>query len=220
MARHSVNMPKPSVIFVTDPLCSWCWAMLPEILAVRSQLYGWLDFELMMGGLQVGNRRPPLEADVKMLQDLWQKVAESTGQQFLGQMPDDPDFIYHSEIACRAVEAMRLFEGKSPWEFFEQLQQAFYLEARNINSVDELGKLAEPFGLESSALAKMLQSEQVIENTRVAFDTAKKLGALALPVVLLDTGAGPKLVSGGYVTAEFLVPDLDSRMKAASGAVH
>lgn len=213
-------MLKPRLLFVTDPLCSWCWAMLPEILSVRSQLSGWMDFELLMAGLQVGRRHPPKAADVKMLQDLWQNVAESTGQKFLGQMPADPDFIYHSEIACRAVEVMRLFEGKSPWEFFEQLQQAFYLEARNINSVDELGKLAQPFGLHPAELGKMLQSEQVIENTRVAFDTAKKLGALALPVVLLDTGAGPKLVSGGYVTAEFLLPDLSSRMEAASGAVH
>jgi len=194
--------------------------MLPEILAVRLQLKGWADFDLLMGGLQVGNRGAPVEADVKMLKDLWQKVAESTGQQFLGRLPDDSDFIYHSEIACRAVEAMRLFLKAPPWDFFEQLQQAFYLQARNLNSVTELSKLSAPFGLDAEVLEEMLQSEQVIENTRTAFDAAKKLGALALPVVLLDTGEGPKLISGGYVTAEFLLPDLQSRMDASSGALH
>lgn len=213
-------MLKPRLIYVTDPLCSWCWAMLPEILDVRSQLTGWVDFDLLMGGLQVGNRRPPTAADVKMLQQLWHKVAQSTGQKFLGRMPADPDFIYHSEIACRAVEAMRLLQKQPPWGFFERLQQAFYLQARNINSVDELGALAEPFGIAPADLAKMLQSNEVIKNTRIAFASAKKLGALALPVVLLDTGKGPKLISGGYVTAEFLVPDLNSKMAAASGTVH
>ena len=213
-------MLKPRIIFVTDPLCSWCWAMLPEFLAVRAQLSAWADFDLLMGGLQVGNRRPPAAADVEMLQELWRKVAESTGAKFLGQMPADPDFIYHSEIACRAVEAMRTFQKRPPWEFFERLQEAFYLQARNVNSVDELGTLAEPFGIRPADLGSMLQSNEVIENTRIAFESAKKLGAFALPVVLLDTGAGPKLVSGGYVTAEFLVPDLDGRMAAASGTVH
>ncbi len=194
--------------------------MLPEIQAVRSQLSEWAEFDLLMGGLQVGNRRPPVEADVKMLQDLWRNVAESTGQKFLGQMPADPNFIYHSEMACRAVEAMRLFQKQPPWGFFEELQAAFYLQARNVNSVDELGELAQPFGLGPASLDRMLQSDEVIENTRIAFESAKKLGALALPVVLLDTGAGPKLVSGGYVTAEFLVPDLHSRIAAASGTIH
>jgi|TARA_Y100000310_G_scaffold260110_1_gene268951 putative protein-disulfide isomerase len=213
-------MLKPQVVFVTDPLCSWCWAMLPEMHLVRSQLSGWADFDLLMGGLQVGNRRPPVEADVNMLQELWRKVAESTGQKFLGQMPADPKFIYHSEVACRAVEAMRLFQKQPPWEFFEKLQGAFYLQARNLNSVDELGELAEPFGISPTDLDRMLQSSEVIENTRKAFESAKELGALALPVVLLDTGEGPKLVSGGYVTAEFLIPDLQSRIDAASGPVH
>lgn len=213
-------MLKPRVIFVTDPLCSWCWAMLPEILDVRSQLTGWVEFDLLMGGLQVGNQRPPAAEDVKMLQELWHKVAQSTGQKFVGRLPADPAFIYHSEMACRAVEGMRLLQKQSPWGFFERLQEAFYLQARNINSVDELSALAEPFGIKPADFCSMLQSNEVIENTRRAFASAKKLGALALPVVLLDTGEGPKLISGGYVTAEFLVPDLNSKMTAASGTVH
>ena len=215
-----MNILRPRVIFVTDPLCSWCWAMLPEILAVRAQLSGWAEFDLLMGGVQVGDRRPPAKAEVAMLQDLWRRVAESTGQKFLGRLPADPDFIYHSEVACRAVEAMRIHLKQPPWEFFEQLQHAFYLEARNLNSIEELARLAGPFGLEPAGLDSMLQSDQVVEKTRTAFGVAKELGALALPVVLLDTGEGPKLVSGGYVTAEFLVPDLSARLDKASGVLH
>ena len=53
-----------------------------------------------------------------------------------------------------------------------------------------------------------LHAPDVIETTRAEFETAKRLGAVALPTVLLDLGEGPKLVSGGYASAEFLLQDL------------
>ena len=45
---------KPTVLFVTDPLCSWCWGMLPQIEHVRAALADRARFDLLMAGLQIG----------------------------------------------------------------------------------------------------------------------------------------------------------------------
>jgi len=211
---------KPKVIFVTDPLCSWCWAMLPDIQQLRIDMAEWLDFELMLAGLQVGGPEPPSAQQVQMLKEMWRNVAATTGQKFSGQLPKDPGFRYHSEIACRAVNIIRDHLQQIPWDYFHALQQAFYIDACNITDPIELAGIAEPFGIKRESMLEQIQSEPVIEATRAEFEIAKKLGAFALPSVLLDFGDGPKLVSGGWVTAEYLRPDLEARMQHEHGPSH
>jgi putative protein-disulfide isomerase len=211
---------KPKVTFVTDPLCSWCWAMLPDMQKLRVDMGDWLDFDLMMAGLQVGGPQPPTPYQAKQLKDMWNHVADTTGQTFSGELPDDPRFTYHSEVACRAVEIIRHHLQQPPWDYFHAVQSAFYLEACNINDAAELTRLAEPFGIKPDVMKELLGAEDIIEATRANFERAKKLGANALPSILLDTGEGPKLVCGGWVTAEYLRPDLEARIEHAHGPAH
>ncbi|MBD3647417.1 MAG: hypothetical protein HUJ31_08210 [Pseudomonadales bacterium] len=188
--------------------------MLPEMMSVRAQLEGEMDFDLWMAGLQIGSKRPIATWEERYLKRVWNEVTETTGQRFCGHLPDDENFIYHSEIPCRAVEALRDFIDAPPWDFFHRLQEAFYLEARNLNNIAELADLASPWGISAVELNDALGSERIIAATRANFDRASELSANALPTVLIDTGNGPELVCGGYATADYLVEEL--RLRAAS----
>jgi len=199
------------VIFVTDPICSWCWGMLPEILATRDRLAARMEFDLMMAGLQIGSKRPMATWEIHHLKKIWREVEQTTGQPFCGRLPDDDQFIYHSETPCRAVEVMRDFQDEPPWDFFYHLQSAFYRRARNLNDVGELIDIAAPFGISRDEFVDALGSRPVIAATRHAFQRANELAANALPMVLLDTGEGPRLVCGGYATASYLTGELKRR---------
>jgi putative protein-disulfide isomerase len=194
--------------------------MLPDMEQLRIEMAEWLDFDLMLAGLQVGGPESPTPNQAQMLKDMWRQVADTTGQTFSGELPDDPAFTYHSEVACRAVEIMRSHLQQPPWAYFHAVQSAFYLDACNINDVAELTRLAEPFDMKAGMMTELLNSESVIDTTRASFERAKKLGANALPSILLDTGEGPKLVCGGWVTAEYLRPDLEARVAHAHGPTH
>ena len=212
------NLALPRVVFVTDPLCSWCWGMLPQMLDVRSRLQDEALFDLMMAGMQIGGPRPLAEHEFTRLKSLWAEVSETTGQRFSGRLPADETFVYHSEMACRAVEAMRICQSEPPWEFFLRLQQAFYLQALNINKPSVVRRLVKDMDVSEDDFLKAYESSHVREHTRALFDEAKRLGAHALPTVLLDLGEGPKLVSGGYVSTEFLLPDLEARIASAANS--
>ena len=205
------NPDQPTVLFVTDPLCSWCWGMLPQIDAVRAELGERAHFDLLMAGLQIGGTAGLSEFEGARLRRLWTRVATATGQTFSGRLPDDPAFLYHSELACRAVEAVREKSGDAPWDYFHAIQAAFYVDARNPCSFAVLGELAA--GICTPAeLEAAIRSSAVRETTHAGFEQARALGAHALPTVLLDTGDGPKLVCGGFATAEYLAADLSSRL--------
>lgn len=213
------NMPhedlhtEATLIFVTDPICSWCWGMLPELLLMMDALQGRIDFQLRCAGLQVGSQNPLSEAQINDLTRLWKQVAETTGQRFSFALPPDKEFIYHSEIPCRALQiARRLGDGNEPWEFFSDIQTAFYLHARNICNLDVLCELAAPYNISENELRDGIADEAIIDSTRREFDWCKSQATHALPSLLLDRGDGPKLVCGGFATAKYLIPDVKARL--------
>jgi putative protein-disulfide isomerase len=186
--------------------------MLPELLAVRSSLGDRLDFKLRCAGLQVGSLAPLSEARAAQLIELWQHVAETTGQQFAFQLPDDATFIYHSELACRALQICRDAIGMEPWDIFRSIQEAFYVDCRNIGDLDVLYDLASETGISRNRFLALMTDERIVTSTHDEFDWCHSQGSDALPTVWLDTGDGMTLVCGGYATADYLIPELERRL--------
>jgi putative protein-disulfide isomerase len=201
-----------TIVFMTDPLCSWCWAMRPEIEKLQDALGQRLVFEFKCAGLQVGSEEPLSEAQAARLISLWQEVTRTTGQQFAFSLPRDSTFIYHSELACRALQIARLHLDKEPWDLLWKLQEAFYLHCANIADLDTLHKLISTDGIKHEAFLPRMLEPHTIEKTRQEFDWCKARGIQALPTLFLDLGEGPTLISGGYATAEFLIPEISARL--------
>lgn len=210
------NHMNKQVIFVTDPLCSWCWGMLPEMEKVKSNLQNkmqdQIEFNLLMAGLQIGSRKLSAPEEQR-LKSIWFNVTQTTGQPISGRLPQDKNFIYHSEIPCRAIKVFQLRMKDKLWAFFYRLQQAFYLEACNITDPIEIFRIAAEFEFSATDMEKEIHHPDIIAATRDDFESAKLIGAQALPTVLMDTGEGLKLVSGGYTTAEYLQEAIEYRLQ-------
>jgi len=90
------------LLYVMDPMCSWCWGFAPVIERIIAD-YPQLPLHLVAGGLRPGARAPLDDAARSALGEHWEAVAIASGQPFL--TPDDlPDaFVYNTEPACRAL---------------------------------------------------------------------------------------------------------------------
>ncbi|MDH5738087.1 MAG: DsbA family protein [Gammaproteobacteria bacterium] len=203
-------MEKPQILFVTDPLCSWCWGTLPEVEKLRHKYEPDIEFNLLMAGLQIGSKAMT-QTNRQRLLSIWEDVTQTTGQRISGRLPDDPDFVYHSEIPCRVVKIFQLRKPQALWPFFNRLQQAFYLDAINITRIEELTRLAFEFEFPTGELTDQIHHPHIIEATREDFMTAKQMGALALPTLYMDSGKGMKLLAGGYTTASMLEEIIEAR---------
>ena len=207
-------MPRAQLHFVTDPICAWCWGMLPEVEAARRALPDAVDWRLRLAGLQVGRAGRLGEQDRQFLLALWHEVSETTGQRFGFGFPEAEGFIYHSELPCRLLTLARRELGAEPWDLFHALQEAFYLDAQDVSSPATLAALGEKHGLGGAAVAAGLQDEAVVAATRAEFDWCRsRIAHRSLPTVLLDTGQGPTLLCGGYATADYLQEAIAARLK-------
>ncbi len=208
----SASEHEGSLYFVTDPICSWCWGMLPEWQILMEEFKDRLQFKLRCAGLQVGSREPLSKEHRDELTRLWQRVHETTGQMFSFSFPDDAEFIYHSEIPCRALQVVRKEMNIEPWALFHDMQEAFYLRACNLSDLESLWQLVKPYGLDQKRFISQMKDDGIRDVTREEFEWCKEQVIPALPSVMLDLGEGPKLICGGYATTEYLIPELRSRL--------
>jgi len=200
---------RATLLFVTDPLCAWCWGTLPEIEATRRRLGDALEFDLVMAGLRVGTDAGLAEYDKGRLQRLWREVRQVTGQIFSEKLP--ADFVFDSTRPCRAIEIARHESGEPPWTFFQRLQSAFFVDGRDINATSVLAELME---MAPDELGRRLEDPTYADAVAANVDLVNRLSANALPNIQLDTGDGFRLVSGGYIAADYLVPALRERLAA------
>jgi len=57
-----------------------------------------------------------------------------------------------------------------------------------------------------------LHSDAIIEATRAEFTWCGDRAIQALPTVFLDLGKGPRLVAGGFATADMLIQEIQARL--------
>ncbi|MEE8042145.1 MAG: DsbA family protein [Pseudomonadales bacterium] len=197
------------VIFVTDPLCSWCWGMAPEIARIRKTLAGRLDFDVALGGINVGNDSRLRESAIARFHALWEQVTAVTGQQFSMRLPVDPAFVYNSRPACLGVMAAREMNDVPPFDFLESMQRAFFVEARNVTSTRVMGEIAMECGIDEQAFLDALSSDAILRAVNAEMDSCRRYGTQALPAVLVETEMGRRLFAGGYVSHDFLLQGLE-----------
>ena len=198
----------PSVRFVTDPMCSWCWGTTPHFEAAMEVLGDRLSFDILLGGINVHGSRPVGAYGRDRLNTLWDEVTAVTGQFFSHELPAGT--VYNSLLPCLAAEAMRDARGAPPFGYTHRLQQRFFAEGVNVNDLDTLLATGAEFDVPRDRLRALMDSEGVRQRTRWGFETARQYGTNALPSVLVSAdGTDFRLFAGGYVDGERLVEDLE-----------
>ena len=73
---------KSRVVFVTDPMCSWCWGMADAIDEVRERFLDQCDFDIQLGGINTHGTRPIGDYGRRRLKRLWEEESAVTGVTF------------------------------------------------------------------------------------------------------------------------------------------
>ena len=94
------------LIYIMDPMCSWCWGFAPVIAAIQ-QAYPDLPLHLVAGGLRPGVTDPMQDSARQALTEHWQAVGRTSGQPILTPDVLPAGFVYNTEPACRALVVAR-----------------------------------------------------------------------------------------------------------------
>ena len=198
----------PTLKFVVDPMCPWCWAMAPHIEATLKNFDGRVAFDLAVGGINIRTMKPLRKSGLKRLQALWRRVTAVTGQHFSHRLP--AEMIYNSQLPCLAVEAMRTLMRAPPFAYLHYLQRLLFVDGVNIHNLDVVLEACDELGADPDRLVALMDREPVKERTRRQIHTARSYRASALPSVLVSAGgAAFRLFAGGFMDAVQLEADIE-----------
>ncbi|WP_194791365.1 DsbA family protein [Pseudomonas sp. UFMG81] len=206
------------LLYVMDPMCSWCWGFAPvaEALIAQAREAG-IATHLVPGGLRSGGSA--LDASTrKYILEHWQAVHDATGQPFAfdGAMPDG--FVYDTEPACRALVAARELDGQRMWGLLKLIQASFYEHGVDVTRAPQLVELAVQAGFDRDGFAQRFASHDTRVATTADFAWVQDLGIAGFPTLLAERNGQLALLTNGYQPLGNLQPLLGRWLQQAACA--
>ena len=203
-----MSQDKPTLIYVGDPMCSWCYGFAPELSKSLEVLDNKVDLELLMGGLRPYNTQTMSELK-SFLTHHWEDVSEASGQPFTYGILDDTSITYDTEPPSRAVIAVRKLNPAKELAFFKGAQSLFYQHNKNMHLVESYKELIEQLGLDFEAFKKLYESDEMKNTVRQDFVKSNELGIRGFPSIVLKKGDEYFLISNGYMKSEAIVKNIN-----------
>jgi len=197
-AAAPAGEPARQIVYIADPMCSWCWGFSPVIAAIAERAAGRAALTLVMGGLRPGSTKPMSPAFKADVRHHWEAVAEASGQPFGFDFFERDGFVYDTEPPCRAVVTVRELKPEAAFAFLAAVQRAFYADNRDVTDAAVLGDLARAAGVDGDAFAAAFASDAMAHRTRDDFHFARALGIDGFPAVVVRDGRGDGLLTLGF----------------------
>ena len=202
---------KTTIIYVGDPMCSWCYGFAPEITEVKNH-FSDLEFKTILGGLRPNGKETMADLG-SFLKGHWEQVNEASNQPFTYAILDDKSFVYDTEPACRAVVAAREMNPNIEFNFFKGIQNLFYVENKNPGDVSSYTDLVKKFGLDFEKFKELFESEEIKEKTKADFSLASQMGISGFPAVVISKNGELHLAAKGYMKSDQLIKNINKIIK-------
>ncbi|HEX9877947.1 MAG TPA: DsbA family protein [Gammaproteobacteria bacterium] len=189
----------PTLIYVHDPMCSWCYAFAPTWRGIETALPGSISVERVLGGLAPDSDRPMPPDMQAHIQSTWRRIQTVV-----------PDTEFNFEFwarnvprrstypACRAVLAAKSLGPQHERPMIEKIQTAYYREARNPSDIGTLCALAQELGLDAQAFREYMLSEACQLMLEGDLRRAWELGVTGMPSLVLESNGRHARVPHDY----------------------
>lgn len=177
------------LIYVHDPMCSWCWAFRPQLDKLLQSLPGHIRIVRLLGGLAPDSNEPMPETMRRHLQGVWRTISYTVpGTRFNFGFWQDCIPRRSTYPACRAVIAARNQGIEWDEKMTREIQQAYYLEARNPSEDQTLIEIARTIGLDDGHFSRDLGSKKTQGTLLDEITLSRNLGISGFPFLMLKQG--------------------------------
>lgn len=182
---------KNTLIYVHDPMCSWCWGFEPVRQKLFDAVADGFEIRRLVGGLAPDSQEPMPMAMQSGLQQTWQRIEQVIpGTSFNYDFWRDCAPRRSTYPSNRAVIAARQQGDRFDEAMTARIQQAYYQEARNPSDDETLIELAENIGLEVDAFTSSLKSEATQQLLVDEINKARSMGMDSFPSLMVEQGGG------------------------------
>ena len=217
-----ISDQRPTIVYVGDPMCSWCWGFAPVLEQLVAEHD--VDLKIVVGGLRPGQAAQPLSDRMKtFLLHHWEQVEAASGQPFnsASLAARDATWMYDTELPAVAMNAMRRIKPTAELAFFFTLQHAFYVDGIDITDSAAYPSLLDAYQVDPPGFVELLAAPEVRSAAWDDFAEARRLGATGFPTTLLDVDGRYRMLAAGYrpyaEVDQILHAALDRRERFADG---
>ena len=203
-------MANSSLIYVHDPMCSWCFGFSKTLQTLLNELPADINVKRLLGGLAPDSNKPMSEATRNMVRQNWQHIEQAIpGVSFNYDFWDNCEPRRATYPACRAVIAARQQGDAFDDLMTQQIQQAYYLQARNPSDNSTLIELASEIGLDQEVFADDLASNQTQQSLLDEISLSKSLGVNGFPSLVLERDGRYELIQTNYTKADSMLSQIN-----------
>ena len=175
----------PTIYYVVDPMCSWCWGFAPVWREFVSEIPESVAVVDLMGGLAPDNEAPMDSAMRQYVQDAWGAVKARTGAEFNFEFWNKCEPKRSTYPACRAVIAAGEQASGARSLMYDAIQRAYFLEARNPSDAEALECVAGDIGLDRKQFSEDLGSDHINRIFQLELESVAKLGVSGFPTMVV-----------------------------------
>lgn len=193
----------PSLIYVADPQCGWCYGNSNNILFVKEKLAEKYDFEYWVGGLWLPPQAPAGGIELAdFIRQNGPRMSEYTGMQIgrgYYELCNNPDYIFSSFEPCAAIVWCKHNAPESVFEFAKLVQESLFLHGNRLDELAHYESIFETLDLDWEQFKEEWLEDENAEATEEEFK-ASKLLAQGYPALILKTHEGYQTIANGYFT--------------------
>ena len=193
---------RAELLYIADPMCSWCFAFAPILASVRANLRDDVNVRYVLGGLAQDSDEPMDDETKSYVQGAWRSIEARTNARFNWDYWEHCTPRRSTWPACRAV--LVAGERGLSEEMFHAIQRAYYQEARDPSDLAELAKIASELGFDREEFAGAIQSDEARARLFEEFDLRNEVGARSFPSLGLRRGSETKLLTSGWAEEQDL----------------
>lgn len=224
-----MNGMRHTVFYCYDAYCGWCYGFSPVIKKLAETYAEELSFEVLSGGMIIGDTPRPLSAIAPYIQQAYKTVEEHTGIRFGSDFlwhinnADKTDWFLNSEKPAIALCVFKEYLPEQQVNIAADLQYALNYEGRDLCDDEAYRHLLEKYAIPADDFYSKLHSEAYKEKAYYEFALVKQLQVTGFPAVLLQANENRFfLVARGYTNYDTLKARVDDVLKeietAASSA--
>lgn len=200
---HSLSAQNDTLIYIGDPLCSWCYGFSPELDKVLKEFPN-APFEMVMGGLRPGGKETIGELK-EFLKEHWLEVKRASGQEFNFSIFEKDDLYYDTEPACRAVLIVKELKPSAMYAYFKAVQRAFYFDNADHLTEDTYLSLAKTFDIDEEKFRAMFRSPEGKMTAYKDFELAQLMGVRGFPTLIAKIDGKYFQIASGYSKADKMI---------------
>ena len=194
---------KPTLIYVMDPLCGWCYGFSPVMQRVYDTYKEKAHFEVITGGMITGNEIGPIGVIAPFLKKATAQVTQHTGAEFSPKFLDtiltEGTQILTSVEPSIAVQLCKTKKPDSIFSFLTALHKEIYINGLKTANIKDYSRLFREMGFDESIFINDFKNKKFLTMAQQDFRKAESLGIESYPALLIRSKAGVKVIARGYV---------------------